>query len=63
MMKEETFLKMKSQATTAMLEFCKGLMNDEEEEEEASVNGREILTGYVEEILEALKANLGMSIQ
>jgi hypothetical protein len=62
MMKEDTFLKMKTQATTTMLNFCQGLQNSEEDEEN-DVNGADILNQYVTETLQVLGPNLNEGIQ
>jgi len=55
-------LKMKTQATTTMLNFCQGLQNSEEDEEN-DVDGADILNQYVPEILKVLGPNLNEGIQ
>ena len=63
LMVEEPTLKMQTQATRSVHSFVQGLLNfDEEDEEAINVNGKEIMSNYSSQTLEALVIILQRSI-
>ena len=63
LMVEEPSLKMQTQATRSVLAFCQGLLTfDEDDEEAINVNGKDIMSNYASQTLEALVAILQRSI-
>ena len=64
LMVEEPTLKMQTQATRSVHAFCSGLLSfDEEDEEEAKVNGKDIMGQYASTTLNALVEILQKSIR
>ena len=62
-MANEPLLKMQTAATSAMLAFCSGLTQDEDDEDDQeNVNGAEIMQMYSTETLQALAGLLEKGI-
>lgn len=61
LMSEDTIMKLKTQATQTMLNFCRGMVADEEDDN--SFDGSETLKQYIAPILQALGTNLDLGIQ
>lgn len=54
MMAQETLIKVQTHAVSTVINFARGLNNEDEEEEDNGVNGQKIMENYQAELFQGL---------
>lgn len=62
MMNEETLIKMKCHTVSTVINFAKGLINDENDDEEGTIGGDKVMQLYSEQLFESLVVLLKKAI-